>query len=93
MTKKEYEEKLAEKQAEISKINNEISRLKEQYCNDCSPLKIGDRIRFNGKEGIITSVRTSWKHFEYKWKPFRKDGSEGCEKNIWSFDFDKIEKL
>lgn len=93
MTKKEYEEKLAEKQAEISRIKDEISELTRQYCDDCSPFKVGDRVRFKGKEGIITSVAPSWKLFEYKWKPLRKDGSEGCEKNIWGFDFDKIEKV
>lgn len=93
MNREEYEKKLAEKNAEIDKINKQINELKKQYCNDCSPFKVGDRVRFNGKEGVITSIYPSWKNFEYKWKPFRKDGSEGSEKNIWSFDFDKIEKI
>lgn len=93
MNRKEYEEKLSEKRMEISNIENEIKELTEQYCNDCSPFKVGDKIRFYRKEGVITKIYPVRDKFEYIWRPFRKDGNEGAERKIWSFDFNKIEKL
>lgn len=93
MNRKEYEERLAEKEKEIDKIKAEISALKEKYCNDCSPFKVGDKIRFNGKEGVIIKTSPAWRDFEYHWQPFKKDGSLGCKKIICWYDFEKIEKI
>lgn len=93
MNRKEYEDRLAEKEKEIDKIEAEISALIEKYCNDCSPFKVGDKIRFNGKEGVIIKISPGWRDFEYYWKPFKKDGSLGCKKIIWYYDFEKIEKI
>lgn len=57
MNRKEYEDRLAEKEKEIDKIEAEISALKEKYCNDCSPFKVGDKIRFKGKDGNLSNKK------------------------------------
>lgn len=93
MTKEEYLKAVKEKQSEIAKLESEIKILDEEYCKDCAPFKIGDKIRIKGKEGVISSVRVWYNEFEYNWRPFRKNGSEGAEKKIWSFDIKNIEKV
>lgn len=93
MTREEYLKMRKEKEAEIKKINNEIEMLKEQYCKDNAPFNIGDRIRLNGKEGVISVIKVWFDDFEYYWRPFRKDGTEGAEKRIWSYDYKNIERI
>ena len=48
MTKEEFLVALKEKKEVIENINKEIAELKAQYCNDCVPYKIGDKIKLNG---------------------------------------------
>lgn len=94
MTKEEFNRFLKEKRAAIEAIQNEILEIKAQYCKENAPLKVGDRIRLKGKEGVISQVSIPWDtSFEYRWRPFKKDGSEGAEKTIWGFDEKNIEKL
>ena len=94
MTREEFLVALKEKKEAIENINKEIAELKAQYCNDCAPYKIGDKIKLNGKEGIISSIGVDYNYeFTYKWRPFKKDGSEGCERIIWRYDIEKMKKV
>lgn len=95
MTKEEYQKKIDEKRALIDEINNQIDELEKEYCIEHSPLKIGDKIKFNDKEGYITDIQigTYFGHFEYKWKPINKNGKLGYERKIWFFDVQKIIKV
>lgn len=93
MTRQEYLAARGKKEEEIRNIRNEILELRAQYCKDCAPYKVGDRIRLNGKEGVISYVEPYGDEFSYKWRPFRKDGSEGYERTIMYYDTKIIKKL
>ena len=93
MTRKEYLALRDKKEEEIRKIGKEIAELRNQYCNDCAPYKIGDKIRLNGKEGVISYIEPYGDEFSYKWRPFKTDGSEGFERTILCYDTKNIEKV
>lgn len=95
MTKDEYDKLVGQKYNQIRELEHQINQLTKQYCEENSPLKIGDKIRFNDKQGIITSIKPSilGDSFEYVWKPFKKDGSLGCEKFIYYYQVQNIEKI
>lgn len=96
MSKEYYKRIYAEKRETIKVIEGEIRELKEKYCEEYSPFKVGDVIKLDGKSGVISSVKLYYgigDDFEYMWRPFKKDGSPGCERKIWSFDIKKIEKV
>lgn len=77
MTKEEYQQKIDEKRALIDEINNQIDELKKECCIEHSPLKIGDKIQINDKQGHITDIQGNifLDSFEYKWKPINKKES------------------
>ena len=95
MTKEEYQKKIDEKRALIDEISHQIDELKKECCIEHSPLKIGDKIKLNDKEGYITDIQMSAivGLFEYKWKPINAKGKPGYERKIWSFDVHKIMKV
>ena len=95
MIKEEFLVALKEKEEAIENINKEIAELKAQYCNDCAPYKIGDKIELYGKIGIISYIGVdSYNHdFKYKWRILKKDGSEGIVRDIWSYDTKSIKKV
>lgn len=86
MTKEEYLALKYEKLNKIAEIHAEIENIAKQYVKDNALYKVGDRIRLNGKEGFISSIHVCDDMFDYYWKPFRKDGKEGAEKRIWSYE-------
>lgn len=92
MTKEEYLDLKYEKLNKIAEIHAEIENIAKQYVKDNALYKVGDRIRLNGKEGIISSIRVSADMFDYYWRPFRKDGREGAEKRILGYEEKNIEK-
>lgn len=94
MTRQEYLSERAKKEEQIRKISKEIEELRAQYCKDCAPYKVGDRIRLNGKEGVISYVEPYGDDdFSYNWRPFREDGSEGFNRPIWDYDTKNIKKV
>lgn len=94
MTREEFLVALKEKKEAIENINKEIAELKAQYCNDCAPYKIGNKIKLNGKEGVISSIGVDYNYeFTYKWRPFNKDGSKGDERCIWIYDMEYMKKV
>lgn len=74
MTKDEYDKLVGQKHDQIRELEHQIDQLTKQYCEENSSLKIGDKIRFDNKQGIITSIRLSilGHSFEYVWKPLKK---------------------
>lgn len=92
MTKEEYKAICDEKNEEIYKIKYELKLAREEYCRDCSQFKIGEKVSLNGKEGIITKIMAYDDVFEYRWRPFKKDGTEGVERKIHFWDFKNIKK-
>lgn len=95
MTKDEYDKLVDQKHDQIRELEHQIDQLTKQYCEENSSLKIGDKIRFDNKQGIITSIRLAilGDSFEYVWKPLKKDGSLGCEKLIRYYQVQNIEKI
>lgn len=93
MTKEEYLALKYEKLNKIAEIHSEIDKIEEHYIKDNALYKVGERIRLNGKEGVISSIRLCADMFNYSWRPFRKDGKNGAEKRIWGYEENNIEKL
>lgn len=93
MTKEEYLALKYEKLNKIAEIHAEIDKIEKKYIKDNAVYKVGDRIRLNGKEGTISSIRVFADMFNYYWRPFRKDGKDGAEKRIWSYEEKNIEKI
>ena len=93
MTKEEYLALKYEKLNKIAEIHSEIDKIEEHYIKDNALYKVGERIRLNGKEGVISSIRLFADMFNYFWRPFRKDGKNGAEKRIWGYEENNIEKL
>ena len=93
MTKEEYWAIVNKKYSEVAKLKKEIEELTVQYCNDNAPFKIGDKVRINWREGIITSIEPYGDDFYYKWRPFNKDGSKGDERCIWIYDMEYMKKV
>lgn len=92
MNKEEFTEKVKQINSEIEAKKEELLKIRKEYSNENSPLKIGDKIIREGKEGIISDVDISCTFpdcFKYKWKPFKKDGSLSYERDLWG----KYEKL
>lgn len=92
MTKEEYTAIYTEKNKKIFKLKRELKLATEEYCRDCSPFKIGEKVSLNGKEGVITKIMVYNDIFEYRWKPFKKDGTDGVERDIHFWDFKNIKK-
>lgn len=92
MTTKEFEVRIRQLYAEIREKETEISKIKKEYANENAPLKIGDKIIREGKEGIISDIKVNINFptvFNYKWRPFKKDGSLSFERVLWG-NFKKI---
>lgn len=92
MTIEEFEKKTKQIYHEIRERKNEIRRISKEYAKENAPLKIGDKIMREGKDGIISDVDTNINFptvFNYKWKPFKKDGSLSFERDLWG-NFKKI---
>lgn len=94
MNKEEYSKIVSNKRAQIRELQNQIIQLTKQYCEENSSFKKGDKIRLNGKEGVISSINIgTFKDFDYKWRPYKKDGHLSYERMLDWTEQDKIEKI
>lgn len=95
MTHEEYILAINQKRAQIRDLKKQIYQLTEQYCEQNSPFKIGDKIRLGDKEGVISFVGLDFLEsgFMYKWTPIKKNGKFDYEQRIYSYEIPHIEKI
>lgn len=88
MTISELKKELANKQHEIIKLAHERDVLLSEYCKENAPLKIGDRVSYNGQMGYIVEVCLNDYEdaFDYVWKGILPDGSLADCRHIYCTD-------
>lgn len=87
MNKDEFEARLKQLYAEMRERRDEIIRIRKEYAKEHAPFKVGDEVVCYGKRGVITQVSVSGvliTSFDYKWQPYKKDGSLSYERDLWS---------
>ena len=92
MTKEELEAKMKQLYSEIIERQNEIIIIRKEYAKEHAPFKVGDVVTCKDKKGVITQVSVSGvstTSFDYRWQPYKKDGTLSYERELW----DKFEKV
>lgn len=92
MTKEELEAKMKQLYSEIRERENEIIIIRKEYAKEHAPFKVGDVVTCKGKKGVITQVSVSGvliTSFNYRWQPYKKNGSLSYERDLWD-EFERV---
>lgn len=91
---KEVKAKKAETQNILSQLNQQECELKIEIFIRDTGLKVGTKVSFGEKSGIISRYSTKWGDVKPVIKYFKKDGTLGeRESELYSWDMKKLQIL
>ena len=80
----------------IGEIIKEMDKLKKEYAESCTHLRVGDHISIDGRQGVLTNLSCSSTGILCgKWKTYnKKTGRLGnFEKRLFSYQINSADKI